>query len=53
MALEDLLRYESAAVAAANADEKDKTLAVLAMKMLNSSILGKDAEESAIFKRSY
>ena len=44
MALEDLLRYESAAVAASNL-EKEKDIAVLSMRSLYKTILGKDADD--------
>jgi len=44
MALEDILRYESAAVAATNV-ENEKEIAVLAMKSLYKTILGKDSDD--------
>lgn len=51
MALDDLIRYESAAVAAINV-EKEKDLAVLAMENQYRIILGKDFDEDPIIKRS-
>jgi len=44
MALDDILRYESAAVAATNVDN-EKNIAVLAMKSLYKTILGKDSDD--------
>ena len=51
MALDDLIRYESAAVAAINV-EKEKDLAVLAMENQYRTILGKDFDADPIIKRS-
>ncbi len=51
MALEDLMRYESAAVAAMNV-EKEKDLAVLAIESQYRSILGDDYETDPIIKRN-
>jgi hypothetical protein len=47
MALDDLLRYESAAVAAMNV-EKEKDISVLAMQNLYKTILGKDYDDPII-----
>ena len=50
MALEDLLRYESAAVAATNL-EHEKDISVIAMQNLYKTILGKDADDP-IYQRA-
>jgi hypothetical protein len=49
MALDDLLRYESAAVAVMNV-EKEKDISVLAMQNLYKTILGKDYDDPIINK---
>jgi len=50
MALEDLLRYESAAVAAMNL-ENEKETSLIAMQSLYQTILGKDADDP-VYKRA-
>lgn len=52
MALEDLARYESAAVAAMNAG-KERQLAVLAMETQYRTILGKDFEGDPIYENAF
>ncbi len=52
MALEDLARYESAAVAAMNAG-KERQLAVLAMETQYRTILGKDFEGDPIYEQAF
>jgi hypothetical protein len=47
MALDDILRYESAAVAAKNA-QNEKDISVLAMQSLYKTILGKDYDDPII-----
>ncbi len=52
MALEDLARYESAAVAAMNAG-KERQLAVLAMETQYRTLLGKDFEGDPIYENAF
>jgi hypothetical protein len=52
MALDDLLRYESAAVAEMNV-EKDKGLALLAIENQYRVMLGKDFDSDPVMKHSF
>ncbi len=51
MALEDLLRYESSAVAALNVN-KERDLAILAVESQYKALLGKDYEEDPLVRKS-
>lgn len=51
MALDDLIRYESAAVAAVNV-EKEKDLAMLAIENQYRVILGKDFDSDPVYRKA-